>query len=95
MLLWLVEKLLFMDIKKKRMNIPMQKKTYSVVYKKFKKIKSPKRSYIFNKTFVISIICSNVGTINGKTCKEEETIETLKIVSLIDNVKRSFVVLNV
>ena len=39
MLLWLDEKLLFMDIKKKRMNIPMQKKTYSVVYKKFKKIK--------------------------------------------------------
>ena len=47
MLLWLDEKLLFMDIKKKRMNIPMQKKPYSVVYKKFKKIKVL-RDHIFS-----------------------------------------------
>ena len=46
------------------------------------KFKKSKISYIFEKTFVLSIICNKCGNKNGKILKEE-SIKILKIVDLI------------
>ena len=51
------------------------KKSYCGKYRKFK---NPKISYIFEKTLVFSIICSNFGNEDQKIFKEEESIEILK-----------------
>ena len=55
--------------------------------KKFKnrKFRNPKTSCIFNKTLLLSIICSRCGSNNYKLFEEEESIETLKIFGLINN----------
>ena len=40
-------------------------------------------SYIFNKTVVLSIICSKCGDNNDRICKVKESTEILKINDLI------------
>ena len=57
------------------------KKLYCVIYGKYRKFKNPKIPYIFEKTFVLSIIC-----ISARMFKEEESIEILKILGLIENI---------
>ena len=42
------------------------KKIYCVVFGKYKKVKNPKISYIFEKTLVLSIICSKCGSKDKK-----------------------------
>ena len=49
----------------------------------YKKSKNLKLSYIFEKTLVLSIICSKCENDNEKIFKEEEPIEILKILDLI------------
>ena len=51
------------------------KKLYCFICGKYRKFKKPKKSYILERTLVISIICSK--------CKKEESIEVLKIIGLI------------
>ena len=50
---------------------------------KFRKLSAPKISYIFGKILVLSIIGSKCGNNNEKIFKEEESIEILKVLSLI------------
>ena len=62
------------------------KKLYCVICAKYRKFKNPKMSYIFEKTWVLSIICSKCGNEDEKIFKEEESIEELKILGLIENI---------
>ena len=55
------------------------KKLYCVICGKYRKIKKPKISYIFEKTLVLSIICSKGKNEDEKKFKEEEPTEILKI----------------
>ena len=55
-------------------------------YFKYRKFKNSKKSNIFKKTSVISIICSKFGNENKKIFKEEKPIEILKILGLIENI---------
>ena len=48
--------------------------------------RNPKISYIFIKTLVLSMICSNCGKEDKKIFKEERSIETSKILGLIKNI---------
>ena len=54
-----------------------------VVCGNYKKSKNLEISYIFEKTLVLSIICSKCENDNEKIFKEEEPIEILKILGLI------------
>ena len=54
-----------------------------VICDNYKKSKNLKISYIFEKTLVLSIICSKCENDNEKIFKEEEPIEILKILGLI------------
>ena len=54
-----------------------------VICGNYKKSKNLKISYIFEKTLVLSIICSKCENDNEKIFKEEEPIEILKILGLI------------
>ena len=53
------------------------------IYGNYKKSKNLKISYIFEKTLVLSIICSKCENDNEKIFTEEEPIEILKIFGLI------------
>ena len=53
----------------------------------YRKLADPKILYIFDKTFVLSIICGEYGNKNDITIKGEESIEILKIIGLTDNMK--------
>ena len=57
-------------------------KIYCVICNKYRKSKKPKISYIFEKTLVLYMICSNFDNEDEKTFKEEESIEILKILGL-------------
>ena len=54
---------------------------------KYRKFKNPEISYIFEKTLVISIIFSECKNEDEKIFKEEKSIEILKIIDLIENIK--------
>ena len=54
--------------------------------KKDKEIKKLKVSYICDKTLLLFNVCSKCGTEDQKIFKEEESIETLKILCLINNI---------
>ena len=56
---------------------------YCIKCIKFRKPSAPKISYIFGKIQVLSIIGSKCGNNNEKIFKEEESIEILKVLSLI------------
>ena len=51
------------------------KNMYSVIYK---------ISCVFDKILFLSVICRKCGDNNNRIFKEEETIETLKILGLIE-----------
>ena len=49
-----------------------------IKYNKYRKFKNLKISYIFNKTWVLCIICDKCGSKDEKVFKEEESIKTFK-----------------
>ena len=60
-------------------------KIYGVKWNKFRKFVYPKISYIFDKTLMLYIIFSKCIDNNNGTFKEEKkSIETLKIINLIE-----------
>ena len=61
-------------------------KIHCVICDKYRKFKNPKISYNFAKTLVLSIICSKCENEDEKIFKEEESIEILKVLSLIKNI---------
>ena len=62
------------------------KKIYCVLCGKYRKPEKPKISFIFDKTLVVSIICSKCKNEDEKIFKGEESIEILKIIALIENI---------
>ena len=54
-------------------------KIYCVICNRYKKLKKPKMSYIFE------MICSNFENEDEKIFKEEESIQILKILVLFKN----------
>ena len=62
------------------------KKLYCVICGKYGKLEKPKISYLLEQTLVLSIICSKCKNEDEKNFKEEESIEILKILSLIENI---------
>ena len=62
------------------------KKLYCVICGRYRKSEKPKISNIFEKRLVLSIICSKCIKENKKIFKEEESVEMLKIFSLIENI---------
>ena len=50
------------------------KKINCVIFDKCRNFKNPKISYIFEKTLVLSIICSKCGNDDEKIFKEEESV---------------------
>ena len=53
------------------------RKIYCTKYKKCKKFKKPKISYIYDKTLFYSKICNKCGSEDEKILKEEESIKIL------------------
>ena len=62
------------------------KKLYCVICGRYRKSEKPKISNSFEKRLVLSIICSKCIKENKKIFKEEESVEMLKIFSLIENI---------
>ena len=60
-------------------------KLYCVICK-YQKFERPKILYILEKTLVLSIICRKCMNKQEKIFKEEESIETSKILGLIENI---------
>ena len=63
------------------------KKIYCIICGKNKKFKNLKISYIFEKTLVVSIIYNKCGNEDEKIFKEEDSIEILKILGLVNNIR--------
>ena len=61
------------------------KKHYCVKCNKYRKLKNPRISYIFDETLSLSTICDKCSSNDEKIFKEEESIEILRILSLINN----------
>ena len=59
---------------------------FRVICGKYRKFKDPKISYIFEKTLLLSIICSRSGNVGQKIFKEEKSFKILKILGLIENI---------
>ena len=62
------------------------KKLYCVICGEYTKFKNPKMSCIFQKTLVLSIICSKCRNEDEEIFKEEEPIDIFKILGLIENI---------
>ena len=62
------------------------KKLYCVICGKYRKFKNPKISYIFGKALVLTIIYIKCKNEDGKTLKEEKSIEILKSLGLLENI---------
>ena len=62
------------------------KKLYCVICGKYRKSEKPEISYLLEKTLVFCIICSKCKDKDEKLFKEVESIETLKILNLIENI---------
>ena len=62
------------------------KKLFCVICGKYRKFEKLKISYLLEKTLVLSIICSKCKNEDEKIFNEENSIEILKILSLIENV---------
>ena len=58
-----------------------------VICSKHGKFEKPIRSYIFEKTLALSIICSECKNEDEKIFKEEQSNEILPILVLIENIK--------
>ena len=63
------------------------RKIYCPKSKKYKEFKKPKISYICDKILLLSSICNKCGSEDEKIFKEEESIEILKNLGLINNMK--------
>ena len=67
------------------------KKLYCVICSKYRKFasntKNPKISYLIEKTWLPSIVCSKYKYENKKTFKEEESNEMLKILDLVNSIE--------
>ena len=63
------------------------RKIYCINCKKYKKFVKPKISYICYKTLLLSSICNKFKNEYEKIFKEE-SIETLKVLSLINNIEK-------
>ena len=61
------------------------KKLCCVKCNKYRKLKNPRMSYIFDETLSLSTICDKCSSNDEKIFKEEESIEILRILSLINN----------
>ena len=61
-------------------------KLYCVNCGKYRKFEKPKISYIFEKTLILSIICSKCKNEDEKVFKQEEWIWILKILDLIEKI---------
>ena len=61
------------------------KKLYCDIFDKYKNIKIPKITYVFEKTFSFSIICNKCENEDEKIFKEEDSIEILTILGLFKN----------
>ena len=61
-------------------------KLYCVICGKYRKFEKPKISYIFEKTLILSIICSKCKNEDEKVFKQEEWIWMLKILDLIEKI---------
>ena len=62
------------------------KKLHCVIFGKYRKCGTLKRSYLLEKTSFLSIICSKCKNKDEKIFKEEESIEILKILGLIEKI---------
>ena len=62
------------------------KKLYSAVCGKNKKFEKPKMSYLLGKILVLSIVSSKCKNEDEKSFKEEESITTLNILGLTENI---------
>ena len=58
---------------------------------KYRKFKNPKISNIADKKLVFYITCDKCGSNDKKIIKEEESIETLKILGLINNMNSQYI----
>ena len=63
------------------------KKLYCVICGKYRKFEEPKISFLLEKTSVLSISCSKCKNVDEELFKEEESIETLKILGLTENME--------
>ena len=54
------------------------KKFYCIICGNYRKFEKPETSYIFEKTLVLSIICSKCKNEDEKVFKEEESFDILK-----------------
>ena len=61
-------------------------KLYCIIWAKYKISEKPKISYIFEKTLVLSVVCSKCKNDDEKKFKKEESIEISKILGFIENV---------
>ena len=61
------------------------KKLCCVKCNKYRKLKNPRISYIFDETLSLSTICDKCSSNDEKIFKEEESIEILRILSLTNN----------
>ena len=61
-------------------------KLYCVICGKYRKFEKPKISYIFEKTLILSIICSKCKNEDEKVFKQEEWIWILEVLDLIEKI---------
>ena len=66
----------------------MDKKSYCLNCNKWRKFKNPKKSYLFHKTFVHSVICGKFDSKDKKIFTGKQWSEILKIVALINNMEK-------
>ena len=78
---------LWIDFRKVRMRIRTRKVSCTKC-KKYKEPKQPEIWYICDKKLLLSSIRDNCKSENEKTFKEEESIEELKILGWINNMKK-------
>ena len=62
-------------------------KIYCIVSSKYRKFKTPKRSYNFEKTLAFSIIYSKCSNKDKKIFEKEELIEIVKLLHLTINIE--------
>ena len=61
------------------------KKLYCVICDKYRKFEKPKLSYLLKKQLLL-LFCSKCKNEDEKLFKEEESIETLEILGLTENI---------
>ena len=62
------------------------KELYCIICGRYRKFEKPKTSYLLEKTLLVTIIYIISKNKDEKVFKEEDSIETLKILGLIENI---------